>query len=47
MFANVENGFAAVLRWALRFPWTTVFLALSTLVGLIVLISRVPGEFIL
>ena len=46
MFASVENGFAAVLRWALRFPWTTVFLALSTLVGSIVLISRVPGEFI-
>ncbi len=46
MFAGVENGFAAVLRWALRFPWTTVLLALSTLAGSIVLISRVPGEFI-
>lgn len=46
MFGAVENGFAGVLRWALRFPWTTVFLALSTLVGSVVLVSRVPGEFI-
>ena len=46
MFGAVENGFAAVLRWALRFPWTTVLLALSTLVGSVVLVSRVPGEFI-
>lgn len=46
MFAGVENAFGGVLRWALRFPWSTVALALLTLVASVVLVSRVPGEFI-
>jgi HAE1 family hydrophobic/amphiphilic exporter-1 len=33
LFGAIENGYAAVLGWALRWPWTTVALAVMSLVG--------------
>ncbi len=45
-FAALESVYAAILGWALRHPWTTVVLALGTLVGSVALVTRVPAEFI-
>ncbi|MBK7828170.1 efflux RND transporter permease subunit [Nannocystis sp.] len=45
-FAAVERVYSGVLRWALRWPWTTVALAIATLVASIGLVTRVPTEFI-
>ena len=46
MFAGVERVYASILRWALRWPWTTVALAVATLVASVGLVTRVPAEFI-
>ena len=45
-FAAFENGYAWVVRKALRWPWMTVFMALLTLAASVVVVSQVPGEFI-
>ena len=46
LFGWIENVYAAILGWALRWPWTTVFLALASLVGAVALVTKVPAEFI-
>jgi HAE1 family hydrophobic/amphiphilic exporter-1 len=46
MFRGVERMYSGVLRWALRWPWTTILIALLSLFGSCGLISRVPAEFI-
>lgn len=46
MFLGLENVYAAILGWALRHPWTTVFLAALSLFGAVALVTRVPAEFI-
>ncbi len=46
LFSIVERGYAGTLRWALRWPWTTIAIALASLIGSIALITRVPAEFI-
>jgi HAE1 family hydrophobic/amphiphilic exporter-1 len=46
MFAGVERMYGGVLRWALRWPWTTVAIAVATLVASVGLVTRVPTEFI-
>jgi HAE1 family hydrophobic/amphiphilic exporter-1 len=46
MFGAFERMYTGVLRRALRWPWTTVALALLSLVGSLALVTRVPGEFI-
>ncbi len=45
-FTALERVYVAVLRWALRWPWTTVALAVLSLVASLVLVTKVPGEFI-
>src|SRR5690606_34925536 len=45
-FAGFERGYAWVVRKALRWPWLTVLAALATLALSVVVVSRVPGEFI-
>jgi HAE1 family hydrophobic/amphiphilic exporter-1 len=45
-FGALERGYVVVLRWALRWPWTTVALAVLSLVGSLWLVTKVPGEFI-
>ncbi|MCB9704070.1 MAG: efflux RND transporter permease subunit [Myxococcales bacterium] len=45
-FAVLERAYAAILRWCLRHPWLTLLAAIMTLVFSVVLVSRVPGEFI-
>ncbi|MCY1061158.1 efflux RND transporter permease subunit [Nannocystis sp. SCPEA4] len=44
-FGVFERIYTAVLGWALRWPWTTVLLAVLSLVGSVALVTRVPGEF--
>ncbi|MFZ6180592.1 efflux RND transporter permease subunit [Nannocystis pusilla] len=46
MFGAVERGYAGVLRWSLRWPWTTVLIALLSLFGSCALVTRVPAEFL-
>jgi HAE1 family hydrophobic/amphiphilic exporter-1 len=46
MFSVVERGYARVVRWALRLPWTTVAIAVASLIGSCALVSQVPTEFI-
>jgi HAE1 family hydrophobic/amphiphilic exporter-1 len=45
-FGGLENLYAWVIRKALRFPWLTVFAALLTLAASVVVVSKVPGEFV-
>ncbi len=45
-FLGFENVYAAILGWALRHPWTTVFFAAMSLFGAVALVTRVPTEFI-
>ena len=45
-FGAIERGYVVVVRWALRWPWTTVALAVMSLVGSLWLVTKVPGEFI-
>ena len=46
MFGRVERGYAGTLRWSLRWPWTTLALAIASLFGAVALVSRVPAEFL-
>lgn len=46
LFAAVERGYGRVVRWALRWPWSTVALALASLAGSCGLVTRVPAEFL-
>jgi HAE1 family hydrophobic/amphiphilic exporter-1 len=46
MFTGIENYYGGVVRWALRWPWTTVLMAFLSLVAALVMVSRVPAEFI-
>jgi hydrophobic/amphiphilic exporter-1 (mainly G- bacteria), HAE1 family len=45
-FGGLENFYAWVVRKALRWPWMTVFVALLTLALSVVIVSRVPAEFV-
>jgi len=45
-FAGFEDGYAWVVGKALRWPWLTVFAALGTLALSVLIVSKVPGEFI-
>ncbi len=46
MFAGVERVYAAILRWCLRFPWTTLAMAITAMVGSVFLVTQVKSEFI-
>ncbi|HEY8378831.1 MAG TPA: efflux RND transporter permease subunit [Nannocystis sp.] len=46
MFGAVERVYARSIRWALRWPWTTIFLAVLSLIASVVLVSKVPAEFL-
>jgi HAE1 family hydrophobic/amphiphilic exporter-1 len=45
-FGKLENGYAWTIRVALRFPKTTILMALATLVASIFVVAQVPGEFV-
>ncbi len=45
-FKGLEDGYAWTVRQALRFPWLTVFVALGTLALSVVVVTRVPAEFV-
>ena len=45
-FGAFENGYAWLIRKALRFPWLTIFAALGTLALSVWVVTKVPGEFI-
>jgi hydrophobic/amphiphilic exporter-1 (mainly G- bacteria), HAE1 family len=45
-FRGFEDGYAWIVRKALRFPWLTVFAAILTLAGSVAIVSQVPAEFI-
>ena len=45
-FGALERGYVVVLRWAMRWPWTTVAIAVLSLVASLWLVTKVPGEFI-
>ena len=45
-FGMLERGYAATIRAALRFPISTVLLALATLVASVFVIAQVPAEFV-
>jgi HAE1 family hydrophobic/amphiphilic exporter-1 len=45
-FAGFESAYAWTVRKALRWPWLTVFGALATLALSVVVVSRVPAEFV-
>jgi multidrug efflux pump subunit AcrB len=46
MFGGLENAYGWVIRKALRWPWLTTLAALSTLALSVVVVSRVPAEFV-
>ncbi|MCA9717386.1 MAG: efflux RND transporter permease subunit [Myxococcales bacterium] len=46
VFKVVEQIYAAILRWSLRHPFLTLLVAVGALAGSIVLVTRVPAEFI-
>lgn len=45
-FGKLEAGYAWTIRAALRFPKSTIFLAMLTLVASIFVVAQVPGEFV-
>ncbi len=45
-FGKLESGYAWTIRAALRFPKSTIFMALMTLVASIFVVAQVPGEFV-
>jgi HAE1 family hydrophobic/amphiphilic exporter-1 len=45
-FGGLENAYEWVIRKALRWPWLTTLAAMSTLALSVVIVSKVPAEFV-
>jgi HAE1 family hydrophobic/amphiphilic exporter-1 len=46
VFGGLESAYGWVIRKALRWPWLTTLAALSTLALSVVVVSKVPAEFV-